>query len=67
MANSSRVVFRLSGTGTAGATLRVYYEVVRNDGGTADVNEVLKPMRAATLRFLELKESCGTDTPTVIT
>lgn len=67
LANGSRVVFRLSGTGTEGATLRVYYEAYRKDGGTGDIQEVLKPLRTATLRFLELKDYCGIDTPTVIT
>ena len=63
----SRVVFRLSGTGTEGATLRLYYEGYRKDGGQADVGEVLKPLRTAAMRLLELKEMCGVDTPTVVT
>lgn len=31
--NGGRIVYRLSGTGTAGATLRVYYEIYQGDPG----------------------------------
>src|SRR5947209_12878972 len=37
--DGSRVVLRLSGTGTAGATLRIYLELFRDDGGTSDLEE----------------------------
>ncbi len=44
-AEDARVVFRLSGTGTAGATLRVYLERYENDPARLDrpVAEVLAP------------------------
>ena len=65
--DGSRVVLRLSGTGTAGATLRVYLERFREDGGGGDVEEVLAPLTRAVRDFLKLRERFGTDEPTVVT
>jgi len=65
--DGSRVVLRLSGTGTAGATLRVYLEQFRDDAGRGDLEEILAPLTRATRDFLRLRERFGTDEPTVIT
>ena len=65
--DGSRVVLRLSGTGTAGATLRVYLERFREDGGGGDVGEILAPLTRAVRDFLRLRERFGTDEPTVVT
>jgi phosphoglucomutase len=65
--DGSRVVLRLSGTGTAGATLRVYLEQFRDDGGTGDIEEILAPLTRSVRDFLKLRERFGTDEPTVIT
>jgi len=65
--DGSRVVLRLSGTGTAGATLRVYLERFRDDGGGGDAEEVLAPLTRSVRDFLKLRERFGTDEPTVIT
>ena len=65
--DGSRVVLRLSGTGTAGATLRVYLERFRDDGGESSVEEVLAPLTRGVREFLKLRERFGTDEPTVIT
>jgi len=65
--DGSRIVLRLSGTGTAGATLRVYRERFRDDGGDSDIEEVLAPLTRGVRAFLKLRERFGTDEPTVIT
>jgi len=67
LADGSRVVLRLSGTGTSGATLRVYIERFLNDGGASDIGEVLGPLTRAVRELLALRERFGTDVPTVIT
>ncbi|MBL8151592.1 MAG: alpha-D-glucose phosphate-specific phosphoglucomutase [Blastocatellia bacterium] len=65
--DGSRVVIRLSGTGTEGATLRLYLESYKQDGGTADIDSVLGSLAKETLALLELKQHCGVEVPTVIT
>src|SRR5947209_19167542 len=65
--DGSRVVLRLSGTGTAGATLRIYLELFRDDGGTSDLEETLTPLTRGVRDMLRLRERFGTDEPTVIT
>jgi phosphoglucomutase len=65
--DGSRIVYRLSGTGTAGATLRLYVERYRRDGGDEDILEVLSPLTLAARELLEIRERCGSDEPTIIT
>jgi phosphoglucomutase len=65
--DGSRVVLRLSGTGTAGATLRLYLEQFCDDGGRGDVAEILAPLTRGVRELLRLRERFGTDEPTVIT
>ncbi|PYT02820.1 MAG: alpha-D-glucose phosphate-specific phosphoglucomutase [Acidobacteria bacterium] len=65
--DGSRVVLRLSGTGTAGATLRIYLERFRDDGGGSEIEEVLAPLTRAVREFLKLRKRFGTDEPTVVT
>jgi phosphoglucomutase len=67
LADGSRVVCRLSGTGTAGATLRLYVESYRNDSGEAEPADVLAPLVAAARELLEIRRFCGRDEPTIIT
>jgi phosphoglucomutase len=67
LADGARIVCRLSGTGTAGATLRLYVERHRTDGGQAAVEVVLAPLVQAAVRLLELHERCGREAATVIT
>ncbi|PYS92563.1 MAG: alpha-D-glucose phosphate-specific phosphoglucomutase [Acidobacteria bacterium] len=67
LADGSRVVCRLSGTGTQGATLRIYLERFREDDGTGQVDEILAPLVEAAKELLELRAYCGRDVPTVIT
>ncbi|WP_147107091.1 alpha-D-glucose phosphate-specific phosphoglucomutase [Tateyamaria sp. syn59] len=64
-----RVVFRLSGTGTDGATLRVYLEQLETDAGALgkDPQEALAGIIAAADALAEIKVRTGRDGPDVIT
>jgi phosphoglucomutase len=65
----SRVVLRLSGTGTSGATLRVYverYEPDPNKHGI-DTQEALADLIAAADDIAGIRAHTGRDKPTVIT
>ena len=67
--DGSRVVFRLSGTGTEGATLRVYLErYVDTDGdlGMA-TGDALAPLIAAAQKVADIAGYTGMDQPSVIT
>ena len=50
--DGSRIVCRLSGTGTEGATLRLYLERYRKQVIDADVDRILAPLRDAALEVL---------------
>ncbi len=67
LGDGSRIIFRLSGTGTEGATLRIYIERFHQDGGKSDINQILKPLIDAAKEILKLKDYCGVDEPTVVT
>jgi phosphoglucomutase len=66
LGDGSRLVFRLSGTGTEGATLRLYLEGYRLDGNLP-IGQVLDPLRKAALELLELQARTGRTEATVIT
>jgi phosphoglucomutase len=65
----SRIVFRLSGTGTEGATIRIYLEAFDADVANhhLDAQVALAEMIQIALQISELKVRTGRDTPTVIT
>jgi phosphoglucomutase len=67
--DSSRVVFRLSGTGTEGATLRVYLERHEPDASRHDLpaQEALAPLIALAQALARITHHTGMHTPTVIT
>ncbi|MDQ2854866.1 MAG: alpha-D-glucose phosphate-specific phosphoglucomutase [Acidobacteriota bacterium] len=65
--DGSRIICRLSGTGTGGATLRLYVERYLKDGGVAVIEEVLAPLVQAGRELLKLRERLGKDEPTIIT
>jgi phosphoglucomutase len=65
--DGSRAVLRLSGTGTAGATLRIYIERYRDDAGVSDIEEVLGSLKQGIREMLRLRERFGTDEATVVT
>ncbi|MFC5737543.1 alpha-D-glucose phosphate-specific phosphoglucomutase [Sinirhodobacter huangdaonensis] len=64
----SRVVLRLSGTGTEGATLRVYLEryVAGPEGLSEDPQAALAPIIAATEEIVGIKARTGRPGPSVI-
>jgi phosphoglucomutase len=68
-AEDARVVFRLSGTGTAGATLRVYLERFEPPSGRhdQDVQQVLAPVIEAAEAVAEIRRHTGRDAPSIIT
>ncbi|MGR6467906.1 alpha-D-glucose phosphate-specific phosphoglucomutase [Rhizobium sp. PAMB 3182] len=65
----SRVVFRLSGTGTSGATLRVYVERYEPDPANhgIDTQEALADLISAADTIAEIGKRTGRSAPTVIT
>ncbi len=68
-AEDARAVFRLSGTGTAGATLRVYLERFSRDPKThgAATEEVLAPVTAAARDLAQIERFTGRAEPSVVT
>ena len=65
----SRIVFRLSGTGTSGATLRLYVERYEPDASrhAIETQEALSDLIAAAEDVAEIKRYTGMNEPTVIT
>ncbi len=67
--DGSRIVFRLSGTGTEGATLRIYLEAFEPDSSKhyLDAQVALAEMIQIALQISQLVEKTGRTAPTVIT
>ncbi|KAL5746194.1 hypothetical protein ACOSP7_027340 [Xanthoceras sorbifolium] len=67
--DGSRIIFRLSGTGSAGATVRIYIEQFEPDVSNHEVDAqiALKPLIDLALSVSKLKDFTGRDKPTVIT
>jgi phosphoglucomutase len=67
--DGSRIVFRLSGTGTAGATLRVYIERYEADASKHDLDtqKALAPLIVLAEELAQIKQRTGRTMPTVIT
>lgn len=67
--NGSRIIFRLSGTGSSGATIRLYVEQYEPDANRQgeDAQSALKPLIDLSLKISKLREFTGRDKPTVIT
>ena len=67
--DGSRIIFRLSGTGTEGATLRVYLEAYEADIAKhhLDAQDALKELIQIGLSISELIARTGRQQPTVIT
>jgi len=71
-ADGSRIVYRLSGTGSVGATVRIYIErYVSPDAPPADLEletaDALSPLIALALEVSQVQELTGRSAPTVIT
>jgi phosphoglucomutase len=69
MTDGSRIVFRLSGTGTEGATVRLYLERYEADPARhgLDTQEALAPLIAIAEQVSELKKRTGREQPSVVT
>ena len=69
LAGGSRIVFRLSGTGTSGATLRVYIERYEAPGGdlAQDTSAAIAPLIAAAEAVAQISAHTGRSAPDVIT
>ncbi|XP_057664121.1 phosphoglucomutase [Diorhabda carinulata] len=65
--DGSRLIYRLSGTGSSGATIRVYIDSYEKKNVLSDAQEMLKPLIAVGLEISQLKKFTGRDAPTVIT
>ncbi|KAJ7970043.1 phosphoglucomutase [Quillaja saponaria] len=67
--DGSRIIYRLSGTGSAGATVRIYIEQFEPDVSKHDVDAqtALKPLIDLALTVSKLKDFTGREKPTVIT
>ncbi|XP_063232001.1 phosphoglucomutase isoform X2 [Bacillus rossius redtenbacheri] len=67
--DGSCLVFRLSGTGSSGATVRLYVDSYEADPAThgEDAQVILKPLVEIALQISRLQEFTGRDKPTVIT
>ena len=67
--DGSRIVFRLSGTGTVGATLRVYLEAFEPDPEkqTLETQERMGPLIAIAQELAGITERTGREQPDVIT
>ncbi len=67
--DGSRIVFRLSGTGTRGATIRIYLEAYDPDVANhhLDAQQALKELVDIALRLSDLIAITGQTQPTVIT
>jgi phosphoglucomutase len=67
--DGSRIVYRLSGTGTEGATLRVYLEAYEADPEKQHLKtaDVMEPMVRIATELAEIEPRTGRKKPTVIT
>jgi len=68
--DNSRLIFRLSGTGSVGATIRMYIEAVAPPSESPQdtkASDALKPLVELGLRISRMQDFTGRDEPTVIT
>jgi phosphoglucomutase len=65
--NGSRFVFRLSGTGSSGATVRIYLESYEKENVEQETAEALKDLVRKALEYSEINQVSERDGPTVIT
>uniref|UniRef100_UPI00398F4647 phosphoglucomutase-1 isoform X1 n=1 Tax=Pristiophorus japonicus TaxID=55135 RepID=UPI00398F4647 len=67
--DGSRLIFRLSGTGSAGATIRIYIDSYYKDATKIfkDPQAMLSPVIKIALKVSQIHERTGRTSPTVIT
>ncbi|MBU2418740.1 MAG: alpha-D-glucose phosphate-specific phosphoglucomutase [Alphaproteobacteria bacterium] len=64
----ARITYRLSGTGSSGAALRVYIERFEPPGGRLDAapSDILAPLAGAALRLIDLERFTGQTAPSSV-
>lgn len=69
MTDGSRIIFRLSGTGSSGATIRLYVDSYVNDPAAYEMkaSNFLAPLVMYALDLSQLEKLTGRVEPTVIT
>jgi len=67
LADGSRAVARLSGTGTKGATMRFYLEQYDSEHTERDTGKVLEKLSSSITRLFEIEKRFGRKTPTLVT
>lgn len=65
--DGSRIVWRLSGTGSVGATVRMYLEKYDRTDIDKTAADSLRTLTEIALGLCQMREICGRDAPTVIT
>ncbi|CAK1550380.1 unnamed protein product [Leptosia nina] len=65
--DGSRIVMRLSGTGSSGATVRLYIDSYEASDVLGSAQEKLAPLIAVALQMSQLQKYTGREQPTVIT
>ena len=67
--DGARIVFRLSGTGTEGATLRLYLELIETDVARQAIatQDALAPLVAIAHRLAKIQSHTGRAAPSVVT
>uniref|UniRef100_A0A6M2DK92 phosphoglucomutase (alpha-D-glucose-1,6-bisphosphate-dependent) n=1 Tax=Xenopsylla cheopis TaxID=163159 RepID=A0A6M2DK92_XENCH len=65
--DGSRFILRLSGTGSSGATIRLYIDSYEKTDINKDVQSILQPLIELALNISRLREYTGRTSPTVVT
>lgn len=65
--DGSRIVFRLSGTGSSGATVRLYIDSYEKENVLGQAGVMLQPLIEIALKISQLPKFTGRNAPTVIT
>ncbi|XP_055696597.1 phosphoglucomutase [Lutzomyia longipalpis] len=65
--DGSRIVMRLSGTGSSGATVRLYIDSYEKENVLGQASDMLKPLIEIALQISQLAQFTGRNAPTVIT
>lgn len=65
--DGSRIIFRLSGTGSVGATIRLYVEKYDNENFNMETAEALETLVKIALDISQIEKFTGRKNPTVIT
>jgi len=65
--DGSRIIYRLSGTGSSGATIRIYFDAYDAKDYNHETADALKPLIQIALKLARIEELTGRKEPTVIT